>query len=104
MKKVYALLVCLCLLFTIAGALAQQQSANSSDLKSTAAKSVKKAKSKKNLKEQREAAEEREKETLPPLLSERLKRLSQTVQPNGGLSDAGGLAHQEFMHRAYPDK
>ena len=29
MKTVYALLVCLCLLFTIAGALAQQQSANS---------------------------------------------------------------------------
>jgi hypothetical protein len=100
MKTVYALLVCLCLLFTIAGAFAQQQSANSSDSNSTAAKSVKKAKSKKkNLKEKKEAAEEKEKETLPPLISERLK----TVQPNGGLSDPGGLAHQEFMHRAYPD-
>jgi hypothetical protein len=99
MKKVYALLVCLCLLFTIADAIAQQQSANSSDSNSTAAKSVKKAKSKKNLKEQKEAAGQKENETLPPLISERLK----TVQPKGGLGDPGGLAHQEFMHRAYPD-
>jgi hypothetical protein len=99
MKKVYALLVCLCLLFAVEGALAQQKSANSSDLKSTAVKSVKKAKSKKDLKEQKEAAGQNENETLPPLISERLK----TVQPNGGLGDPGGLAHQEFMHRAYPD-
>ena len=99
MKTVYALLVCL--VFMVTGALAQpQQSANSSDSKSDAAKAVKKAKSsKKNRKDQKEAAGQKENETLPPLISERLK----TVQPNGGLGDPGGLAHQEFMHRAYPD-
>jgi len=85
------------------GVQAQQPSAvASSEAKSVGTAKTKKAKSKRNLKEQKEAGKA-ENETLPPLLSERLKKFAQAVQPNGGLSDPGGLAHQQFMHRAYPD-
>lgn len=103
MKTVYALLLSFFLVAT--SAFAQQQPSNSlQDAKSaTAPKAVKKAKSKKkSKKEQKEVAGENEQESLPPLLSERLKKLSQAVPADGGLSNPGGLAHQEFMHRAYP--
>ena len=103
MKTVYALLLSFFLVAT--SAFAQQQPSNSlQDSKSaTAPKAVKKAKSKKkSKKEQKEVAGENEQESLPPLLTERLKKLSQTVPADGGLSNPGGLAHQEFMHRAYP--
>ena len=103
MKTVNLLLLCFFLM--AAGAFAQQQPSSSpQDARSASApKAVKKAKSKKRIqKEQKEVAAESEQESLPPLLSERLKKFSQTVPDNGGLSSPGGLAHQEFMHRAYP--
>src|SRR3984885_543399 len=103
MKTLNALLLSFFLM--AAGAFAQQQPSSSqqeSQLASTS-KAVKKAKSKKKSKRaQKEVAGETEQESLPPLLSERLKKFSQTVPEDGGLSNPGGLAHQEFMHRAYP--
>ena len=107
MKTIYALL--LCFLLMAAGAFAQQQpSSTQPDSKSVTApkpvkKSVSKKKNRKQLNEEKEVAGEAEHDTLPPLITERLKKLSQAVPPNGGLSNPGGLAHQEFMHRAYPD-
>src|ERR1035438_3460348 len=108
-----ALALVLSLLLSFVGAFAQQPTASSSDpqtantpsvaKKSVSKKSVSKKKVAKEAKEQKEETGETEKETLPPLLSERLKKLSQAVQPDGGLSNPGGLAHQEFVHRAYPD-
>jgi hypothetical protein len=96
------------LLLPFAGAFAQQPTASSSDSKPVSTskgekQSVSKKKVGKEARERKKKAGAEEDETLPPLLSERLKRFAQTVQPNGGLSDAGGLAHQEFMRRAYPD-
>jgi hypothetical protein len=103
MKKLYTLL--LCLLFMATGAFAQQLPTSSpQDSKSAStAKTEKKVKSEKNRKEQKESAGDAESESLPPLITERLKKLMQTVPDDGGLSNPGGLAHQEFMHRAYPD-
>jgi hypothetical protein len=106
MKTVYALI--LSFLLVAVGAFAQQQpSSTQQDSKSvTTPKPVKKSASKKNpkhQKEQKEVAGGAEQETLPPALSEHLKKLAQTVPPNGGLSNPAGLAHQEFVHRAYPD-
>jgi len=110
MKKVYALL--LCFFLTAMGALAQQQPGSTQpDSKSaTTSKSVKKSapkkkgtKVQKQRKEEQDVVGEAEQDTFPPLLTERLKKLSQTVPVNGGLSRPGGLAHQEFLHRAYPD-
>ena len=108
-----ALALVLSLLLLFVGAFAQQPTASSSDpqtantptvaKKSVSKKSGSKKKVGKEATERKEEAGETEKETLPPLLSERLKKLSQAVQPDGGLSNPGGLAHQEFMHRAYPD-
>ena len=103
-----ALALVLSLLLSFVGAFAQQPTASSSDPQTAntptvAKKSVSKKKVGKKVKEQKEETGETEKETLPPLLSERLKKLSQAVQPDGGLSNPGGLAHREFMHRAYPD-
>jgi len=108
-----ALALVLSLLLLFVGAFAQQPTASSSDpqtantptvaKKSVSKKSGSKKKVGKEATERKEEAGETEKETLPPLLSERLKKLSQAVQPDGGLSNPGGLAHQEFMYRAYPD-
>ena len=98
----------LALALSVVSTFAQQPTASSSDSKPANTPTVaKKSASKKKIgteaKEHKKEAGETEKETLPPLLSERLKKLSQAVQPDGGLSNPGGLAHQEFMHRAYPD-
>ncbi len=107
MKRIYALFFVLLLL--TAGTLAQQESgANSSTSKSigtsaTVKKSVSKKKTVTAAKKRKMKDQEAEKEALPPLLSERLKKFAQSVPPHGGLGDAGELAHQEFMHRAYPD-
>src|SRR5271155_1377903 len=106
MKTVHALL--LSFLLMAVGAFAQQQPTGTQQDSKTAAtpKAVKKSVSKKNRKEKKEEKEvagEAEQETLPPALSEHLKKLAQTVPVNGGLSSPGGLAHQEFIHRAYPD-
>ncbi|MGA8220055.1 MAG: hypothetical protein WB780_00260 [Candidatus Acidiferrales bacterium] len=110
MKTLHALLLSILLMAT--GAFAQQQAGSTQpDSKSVttakpAKKSVSKKKSRKEqkeLKEQKEVAGEAEQDTLPPLLTERMKKFSQTVPVNGGLSGPGGLAHQEFLHRAYPD-
>ena len=103
-----ALALVLSLLLPFAGAFAQQPAVSSSDSKpastpTVAKKSVSKKKVGKEANEQKKEAGETEKETLPPLLSDRLKKFSQAVQPDGGLSNPGGLAHQEFLHRAYPD-
>jgi hypothetical protein len=101
-KTIHFLLACL--LLVAAGSTAQQQpTAKSSDSKDASpTRSVKKAKPTKH--NSKEPKEQKEVESLPPLLSERLKKLSQTtLQPDGGLSDPGELAHRQFMHRAYPD-
>jgi hypothetical protein len=104
MKPVYALLLCLLLLKAVV--FSQQPTRSPQDAKpANVNKSSKKAQSgnKERHAQKEAAATEQENEALPPLLSERLKKLAQALQPNGGLSDPGGLAHQEFMHRAYPD-
>jgi len=108
MKTIYAMLLSL---FLVAmGAFAQQPSSSTpQDSKSVTTptpvkkSASKKKKNRKQQKEQKEVAGAAEQEALPPLLSERLKKFAQTVQPNGGLSNPEGLAHQEFVHRAYPD-
>jgi hypothetical protein len=102
----------LCILLTGIGAVAQQQPGSTPpDSKSaTTSKQVRKSADKKKgqkvqrrQKEEKEVAGEAEQDTMPPLLGERLKKLAQTVPGNSGLSGPAGLAHQEFMHRAYPD-
>jgi hypothetical protein len=110
MKTVYALL--LCFFLTAMGAFAQQQpSPNSPDSKSTTtSKPVKKSAAKrkarkvqKEQKEEKEMAGEAEHDNLPPALSEHIKKLSQTVPTNGGLSGPSGAAQDAFLQRAYPD-
>lgn len=107
MKTVYALVLCF-LLMTL-GALAQQQpNSPQQESKSVSTpkivkKSASKKKARKDQKEQKEVAGEADHDTMPPALSEHLKKLSQTVPTNGGLSGPGGAAEAAFEQRAYPD-
>jgi hypothetical protein len=107
MKTIFSLLLSVLLMAT--GAFAQQQAGSTQqDSKSVttakpAKKSVSKKKSRKEQKEQKEVAREAEQEALPPLLSTRLRKFAETIPANGGLSNPGGAADQQFFHRAYPD-
>jgi hypothetical protein len=110
MKPAQSLFLSL-LLLIVATAFAQQQATNSSPSSKPASASKVEKKSDSKKKAQKEAKEQKKKgdadadrDSLPPALSEHLKKFARTIPPNGGLSTPGGASDEAFLQRAYPDK